>query len=284
VRVGPPRGGVYSSHGVVNLHREPKTADGQADPRSSVKTSFARFMAGVGVVGGVVTLGAGLWAPGAVGAASSNGITSMQPNQILTTALNAMRAATSVTISGGIRQGGQTLVLNVTVSTSGMGRGTVSINGQVVNVASTGTTVYLKASSAFWRSNGVPASALNQLSGRWISLSLSDPGASSISSALNIGNFINQLPKSSDVGTSLVKVAKGFLNGQPVVRLKATNPQKLNDNGVIYVATTGTPYVVRIAGSSGSSLGVINFSHYNQPVNIRPPSGAISISQLEQQG
>lgn len=248
-----------------------------------MKPSLLKLVAGVGAVSGVVGLAAGVSAPAAVGAATGNGITSMQPTQIINTALTAMQAAKSVTISGAIRQGGQTLLLNVTVSTSGQGQGTISMNGQKVSVASTGSTVYLKGGASFWRGNGVPGSAVSQLANRWISLSLSDPGASSIAGALNLSTFIGQLPKSSDAGTTLVKVATGFLNGQAVVKLKATNPKKLNDNGVLYIATTGNPYVVRIAGSSGSSLGVIDFSHYNQPVNVQPPAGAVPLSQLIQQ-
>jgi hypothetical protein len=217
-------------------------------------------------------------------AAGGNGISSMPANKIATTALDAMQSVQSLTISGVVHQGHQTIALKVSASASGQGQGTIAINGQTVNIASTGSTAYMKASAAFWRKSGVPAAAATRLSGQWISLSSDQPGASSLTSALNSKQFLGQLPKNTDKGTTFQKVGTGTLNGQPAIKLRATNPKKSQDNAVIYVATTGMPYVLRVTGSDRSSFGTVSFSHYNQAINVQPPAGAISLSQIEQQG
>jgi hypothetical protein len=217
-------------------------------------------------------------------AAGDNGITSMPANKIATTALNAMQSVQSLTISGVVHQGHQTIALNVSASASGQGQGTIAINGQPVNIASTGSTAYMKAGAAFWRKSGVPANAANRLSGQWISLSSDQPGASSLTSALNSKQFLSQLPKNTDKGTTFQKVGTGTLNGQPAIKIRATNPSKTQDNAVIYVATTGSPYVLRIAGSNRSSFGTVNFTDYDRAISVQPPAGAISLSQIEQQG
>lgn len=248
-----------------------------------MKVSIAKLIAVLGLAS-CLGSGAAVSISSASAAASGNGVASMSANKIADAALNAMQTVQSVTISGVIHQGRQTIGLNVTSSASGQGQGTVAMNGLRVSIAATGSNVYMKAGSAFWRKSGVPATASSQLSGRWISLSLTDPGASSLSSALNSRTFLGQIPKSTDKGTTFTKVGTTKVNGQPAIKLRGSNPKKPQDNGVLYVATTGAPYVLRITGTGKSSFGTVNFTHYNEPVTVQAPPGALSLSQIEQQG
>ena len=74
------------------------------------------------------------------------------------------------------------------------------------------------------------------------------------------------------------KLAKGkttTVRGQQVVAVNDTT-----NGGTLYVATTGKPYPIEIS-KTGSTGGQLVFDHFNQPVTLTAPAGAIDISKLQ---
>ena len=51
-----------------------------------------------------------------------------------------------------------------------------------------------------------------------------------------------------------------------------------SDGSTLYVAATGTPYPIA-ATESGNSKGAITFDHWNDPVSVDAPKGAVDIEQ-----
>ena len=78
----------------------------------------------------------------------------------------------------------------------------------------------------------------------------------------------------ADHGT-LAKRATTSVAGQRVVGLNDTSK-----GGTLYVAATGKPYPVQIA-RTGANGGRVTFDHWNAPVSLTPPTGAIDITQLQ---
>src|SRR5258707_1420921 len=82
----------------------------------------------------------------------------------------ALRAASSVHISGTIRQGAKTLSLNLGITRSGAFSGTISENGAVLTVLARHGHSYLKLSAAVLRIAHLPATACSRFCGKYLVL------------------------------------------------------------------------------------------------------------------
>jgi hypothetical protein len=60
----------------------------------------------------------------------------------------------------------------------------------------------------------------------------------------------------------------------------AITGQNKSNNGTLYVATTGKPFIVKLQAKGSSGSGQVTFSHYNRPVRPSKPAGAINLQQL----
>ena len=57
-----------------------------------------------------------------------------------------------------------------------------------------------------------------------------------------------------------------------------------SSTGRLYVAKSGTPYILKISVTGSSGTGSLTFSNYNQPIAPVPPTGAIDLDTLAQAG
>ena len=118
-------------------------------------------------------------------------------------------------------------------------------------------------------SGALPAAQL--LSGKWLKAPASGQ-LSSLATLTDVQKLFSQLLSSHG------KLAKGkttTVRGQQVVAVNDTT-----NGGTLYVATTGKPYPIEIS-KTGSSGGQLVFDHFNQPVTLTAPAGAIDISKLQ---
>ena len=240
---------------------------------------WRRFLMFGGTLGGVVAVAAGA-AP--VGAATGNGIASQSPTQTLQAAAAAMNQATSVTITGGATSSLGELQMSVKANKQGDASGTLGIpsHGITVRFVSLAGTVYIKASSSFYTLLGMSQQQAAKLSATWISAPASDPKVGSVGQTVSLGQIESSLvPNASDAGIVVTK-AVGTIGRQPVVRITATNSKTPKDNGVVYVAATGQPYIVRLVGRGKSNVGVLNLTNWNVPVHVQAPQGAVSASSV----
>lgn len=53
------------------------------------------------------------------------------------------------------------------------------------------------------------------------------------------------------------------------------------NQGTLYVASTGKPYIIGVRGGDAAS-GMVTFSQYGTAQVPSPPSGAVDLSQLQQ--
>lgn len=206
-------------------------------------------------------------------ATPNHGITTKSGNQIANAAAAAMNQATSFTYAGFAGQGGTKTSLRLSVSASGDTQGTVTTNGQTIEIIEVGKTDYVSANKAFWTANGGAAAA--QLFGsQWVSGPASSSTFSGFASLLSMSQVTSQFANTS--GTSITKGATSTINGQKVIAI-STKGGAFEDT--LYVATTGTPYIVRVV-TAGSSGGTVTFTNYNQPVNAKAPAKSVDLSKL----
>ena len=207
-------------------------------------------------------------------AAAGNGIASKSAAQIVSTAIKASAAANSFSVAGSVSQSGSTVGLDLSVSASGMSKGTITINGGTAHVIELGAVAYFKADNSFWTQNGNKADA-QLLAGKWvygpISSSTFSPFKAFLSPRKIIGSFF------SGSQGPFKKGGTSSIGGQPVLAIIG---QGSAQNGTLYVATVGKPFVVRLQAKASSGSGEITFSRYNRQVRPTKPAGAINLQQL----
>jgi hypothetical protein len=223
----------------------------------------------------LVALGV-LWSVGGTGpsrealASSDNGVSSQSANAILAAAKQAALSASSVHVTGSLVSGSTPIKLDLNIVSGKGGEGEMSENGLSFKLIAVGQSVYINASTAFWRHFGGSAAA-TLFKGRWLKASAAHSDFSSISALTNLKKLLSASLANQD---QLTKGASSTVLGQPVIAvLDAAH------HAALYVATSGQPYPLEIA-KTGSDGGSITFDKWNQPFSITAPAGAISLSQL----
>jgi hypothetical protein len=204
------------------------------------------------------------------GGASSNGIPSKSPDEIVSAATNAVGSVSTVHVAGKVLSSAQNVALDLNLVNGKGGTGSMSQDGLGFKIVAIGPELYINGSSSFWTRFGGSAAA-QLLSGKWLKAPASGQ-LSSLATLTDVQKLFSQLLSSHG------KLAKGnttTVQGRQVVAVNDTT-----NGGTLYVATTGKPYPIEIS-KTGSSGGQLVFDHFNQPVSLEAPANAIDISQLK---
>jgi len=231
------------------------------------------------IIGSLGALAVGILGSAISAGASGNGVAAQSPRQILAAATRAERGAGSFTVSGLVHDGSQTTGLNVTANSAGNGFGSVTLNGQKVQIVKVGSNVYFRGGAGFWRNQG-GSSAAAIFANRWVEGPASNSAFQQLASFFSTSQLTDQFLGNSSSSASLTKAGTSSINGQPVLVLNG-HDRTGNAGGSIFIATTGQPYVIRVTlAPGGSATGGVTFSRFNAPVNPSAPKGAINVSQL----
>ena len=220
-----------------------------------------------------IALSAAACGPGGSGTSGASSLTGT-PDQIVQKAVNNLKAATSLQISGSVASSGSTIKLDLTDATAGC-KGTielgVSASGSSTGSGLTGTadlievnrTVYMKLDQSFFKNLSLPSSVFSAVTGKYIE----------VAAKSELANFA-QLCDPSTLASGFNKEVTGFvkdgtatINGQPAEAFKQPSHA---GSGIVYISESSTPEIVRLQGPS--SEGQINFTNYNAPVTITAPS------------
>lgn len=205
---------------------------------------------------------------------SANGEASKSAQQVLTDAVTAADAASSLHLSGNVNASGKQIVIDLAVSEGKGATGTVALNGASVQLIVIGTTAYIKADGTALRAlaGAQNAAAAAALAGHWLKIPIDNAKFAAIIGFSNPKALFDSLKSGADA--QLKNDGAAMYQGQSVVAL--ADGAK---NGTLYVSATGTPYPVALV-KTGSGGGTISFSEWNQPVSLSAPSGALDFSQL----
>jgi hypothetical protein len=194
------------------------------------------------------------------------------PDQIVQKAVNDLKAATSLHISGNVVSSGTNTKVDVTDVAAQGCQGTITLAATASSTAgaTSGTaeiidvdgTVYMKLNEGFFKNEGLPASDFSQVTGKYIKTT----GKS------DLANFA-QLCDPSTLASGFDKQDTGFvsdgtatINGQTTEAFKQPTHA---DNGIAYISQSATPQIVRLQGPANQ--GQINFTNYNAPATITAP-------------
>lgn len=200
---------------------------------------------------------------GASPTAAGGGLAGLPAEEILARASAALQGAKSVRIKGAGGSGSQRFALDVRYSGTGA-VGTVGVGGQTVELRKVGQVVYLRGSREFWTGTS-GAAAARQLTGKWLRTPLTDKRFAELAEITDLSKAAEGILKPDG------KVAKGgtrTINGTEAIGLTTAG-----QDGVLYIATEGEPYPLRIEGGSGETGG-LDFSEYGKPLTVQAPPAA----------
>jgi len=199
----------------------------------------------------------------AVPTASAGPLAGLTASQILTRAVADLKTASSVHITGTTKVPGQTTAVDLTVGARGC-TGTIAIAGQgSVLLLGTGDTVWMKPDEQFYQAAGVSAAELSRLAGKYLRLSA---GRSGIGALCYLGQLATQI--GGRAGHVVLGQTTTVL-GQPALQL---NDVKLP--GDAYVTASARPAFLRVGSGGG---GYMDFTDYNAPFTVTPPSAAQTV-------
>ncbi len=200
-----------------------------------------------------------------------NGIASDSPSQILTAAINAMKSANSVRLTGGGSAGSNNhFSVNVQSFKNGDINGTVTENGQTYDFIEVGTMAYIKAGPSIWESQGVSSSQAASLASKWISEPTSQAGLGSDFTISALASSMARDGQGVKAGTT------GTVNGQSAISIKSSK------GGILWVATSGPAYPLEVIGTGSSSggTGTIYLTGWNQGSLPSAPPNAVPLSSF----
>ncbi|MGE5830920.1 MAG: hypothetical protein ACM30G_21530 [Micromonosporaceae bacterium] len=202
--------------------------------------------------------------------AASNGLIDASANDIATAAVRAMTSNYPMRLQGQLTtRSGKHVTFDV-VRDFAEGKGTVTVEGQSVEIIRLEGHDYAKAGTAFWMLGGPSTSERQawaaQRDGKWMRGPLYTP-------ALPVGDYLDIHDNLWEAIINDPQITKG----QPVV-INGVLTIAINSSyvGTVFVTTTGEPNVIRIQVPEGT----IDYSGHGVPVTIEAPP-ATQIVDLE---
>jgi hypothetical protein len=207
---------------------------------------------------------------------AGNGIEAKSADEILSAATAAFARAKSVHLKGTMVDSGETVGLNLSLGAAGA-RGTVRApieKGKSVSISilSTKRNFYLK-SQEMWRSVG-GAQMADLIGDRWVLIpEKNNADFKDFERMTDLKKFANDVFKTP--GT-VIKGKTTVIDGVPAIGLRGSD-------GTLYVATTGTPYPLKIVPSKPVKPGEeLAFLDYDAPLDVTPPANALDLDKLGQ--
>jgi hypothetical protein len=251
--------------------------------------------------GALVGVGSGLWAGSGAGAsifaATTTSTTAPNPAAAPTTATTPVTAVApgtptdawlkkaiaaetkvgSVHINGNIFQGKTGIALSLLVNGDGEGGGSFTQEGSRIQLKRVGPLLYFNAPKKYWASHA-NAAQTKAYGGKWIEVNALDARFQSFDQFLNAGDLAAAVFQGYTRPLTVSKPTT--LNGHKVVIVSDTATAKGKKSSVqMYIAASGTPYVLKIIDRGATQTTTLNFTDYGNPVSISTPPEPINLTQ-----
>jgi hypothetical protein len=200
------------------------------------------------------------------------------PGQIVSDATRAINAVRSLRVTGTVTDNNSTIKLDLHLVNGTGATGSMSENGLGFKLISVGGSAYINGSAGFWRQFGGSA-AVKLLQGKWLRAPAGSGQFSSFASLTNVHELLSGILAGHG---ALTKGSRSTVDGQPVIALQDhSNPGR---PGILYIATSGQPFPIRLTGSAPAGQAQLDFSAFNEPVTVKAPASSVDISKLKNSG
>lgn len=197
---------------------------------------------------------------------ASNGVADKAPAEILRLARDAFSKAGSVRVKGNGTTEGSTFAVDMRMKGAGGGRGTVTVQHNLVEILRIGKDAYLKGDADFWKQQTGNTAAAELLKGKYLKAPGDAPNLQSVLLFTHPGTFAGKTMKAAGV------VTKGEQRAVAGVQTVGLTFTALNEKVTLYVATTGKPYPMQLSttGEAGETSS-FDFIEYDKPLDLKPP-------------
>jgi hypothetical protein len=209
--------------------------------------------AGAAATQGLAASSAPAAAPSPAASASAAGLAATQ---------KAFASASSVHLKGTFGQDGQAVKLDMRLKRGVGATGSVAVGGKPLELTRVGKAAYIRGSKAFY-AGLMPASAAQQLAGKWLKVTSSSKDFASLLDLTDFASFAKGAFKPAGAVGKGTAVTVG---GRRVVELKDSDGSRLD------VSLDGPAYPVRISGPTSEGAGQgLTFTEYGAPVVVKVP-------------
>jgi hypothetical protein len=203
-----------------------------------------------------------------------NGVAELEPDQILAKSKAAAKAASSVHLKGTVKGSSGGTAIDLKYEGDAGTVGTVTLNGQSMQIVVVGEDVFFKAAKDTWTELTGDDRAAELIGGRWVKIPARAPGFEAVTTLASFNRLVDEaLSPDSTLTKTDIKTVRGM---KVVGLVEEASP----DNGTLYVATEGEPYPVQVQGDTGE--GALDFLEWNEPVDLQapPPDQVVDLSKL----
>lgn len=191
-------------------------------------------------------------------------------DQVAAKAVTATRNATSLRMAGKVSAQGQPLTVDFHVDTQKNCKGRMAMESGSADVIHTGQTTYVKGDKKFWAGAAQDSSGgrkqAEALGGRWVKVPVGDSRTTGL---CDKQGFLADLDSDKSERKGMKKGDVTTVDGRKAIALKKKKGS--GETIVMYVATEGKPYILKVDQSGGKSPGTVVFSDYGKPVKATPP-------------
>lgn len=205
---------------------------------------------------------------------------SVSPSKLLASIVAAARTQRSVHYVSAISVGAVRIrVVCDAGATRGIQHITFSKGGRTGHV-----TVIVSANTAYVRGDtfalvnfmGFKAVPAAKYAGAWVLIPHVDRDYTTVAAGVRLSSAIDELTL-----TPQARVSDANVNGQRVVGVQGTRstPAAQAAAVTLYARAAGSPLPVREVTTQGGARATVNFSNWNEPINVAAPAKAVPISR-----
>ncbi|MGW8361370.1 hypothetical protein ACWGK1_12475 [Streptomyces wedmorensis] len=196
-------------------------------------------------------------------------------SEVVDKAFAATKSAKSLTVDVDVRSPDEPVKAYLSLDTQGKCAGTLTMGATNTAevIKADDKDVYLRFDEAFLREqvkeDGPEAqdAMVKELKGRWLKSSAKEADADGMLELCDLDALLDGFEQGA---TDIAKGDETTVDGHRALAL--TEPGDAGETSTVYVATEGTPYILKIVTKGGEEPGTITFSHYGQPVAAKVPA------------
>mgnify|MGYP001442044173 CR=1 FL=1 len=197
-----------------------------------------------------------------------NDVEKLGATQVLATSLSAAEAQTSMRVVTQGSRDGLPFLVDMRLRRGGGATGTVTLGAQRISVLSDGTSVYVRAPEAYWRTVMAPELA-KAVGTMWVAAPLSDTSLSTFAALTDYDRLVASFL--DDGGAASRGDVSRILDREAV--------QVVSRQGSVWVSVEGPPLPVQ--ADSPETGDVARFGEWGAPVELSFPSRADTIDLSE---
>jgi hypothetical protein len=223
---------------------------------------------------------------GSTASGKDNGVAAKTATDILAASKAAAEKQSSVHVSGTTTEDGG-LSIDLTLSNGKGGTGSITIEGQKLELSAVGGVYYIKGDAAFWTQQAGSADAATLLADKWVKIPAETAASDDFAEFGDLvgGDFGTLFDDILSPTGTLTKGTTDTIAGTKAIGLVDSG----EDGGTLWVATTGEPLPLRLdsTGSASASASAtagsdsISFKDWGKAVTLTAPADAVDLAALE---